>query len=326
MELAQLTLVKQILETGSLSKTAMRLNRAQSVVSRQLAALERECGGRIFYRNGRGVLLTELGERVLPQIELILAAANDIAGSGAQLKSEVAGEVKITLTPHVAPNLIGPLFTKLKQSYPNIRLSVWEGYSSDIETELQEGRTDVAVFLRSGTTVAREDRAVCELDTYLIGLPDSPATANESIPFSQLAGLPLLMPSSPSACRRAMESIAASKGMTLNIAAEVNAPGSTAALLRAGAGYLVTPLGVGAASGMSIGADIQAKLLRASRIVEPSFTRKLVIGTGVNPRRRVDAVARVVETMLRDMIKPEAAGGVGGRWAPAQQERRAMVG
>ncbi|MEJ0023294.1 MAG: LysR family transcriptional regulator [Alphaproteobacteria bacterium] len=93
MELAQLHLVKQILETGSLSKTAMRLNRAQSVVSRQLAALERECGGRIFYRNGRGVLLTELGERVLPQIEVILAAAQDIGSSGARLREDIVGDV-----------------------------------------------------------------------------------------------------------------------------------------------------------------------------------------------------------------------------------------
>src|SRR5262245_10061779 len=142
MELAQLHLVKQILETGSLSKTAMRLNRAQSVVSRQLAALERECGGRIFYRNGRGVLLTELGESVLPQIETVLPAASDIVGCGAALKNEVAGEVRITTTPSVGPNLIGPLFNKLKQTHPNIRLRVSEAYSAGIEADLQEGRAD----------------------------------------------------------------------------------------------------------------------------------------------------------------------------------------
>ena len=321
MELAQLNLVKQILETGSLSKTAMRLNRAQSVVSRQLAALERECGGRIFYRNGRGVLLTELGERVLPQIELILSAANDIASCGQQLKSDLAGEVKITLTPHVAPNLVGPLFTKVKQSHPNIRLNICEAYSSEIEAELQEGQTDIAVFLRSGITVGRDDRVICDLETYLVGLPDAAATSEETIAFSHLAGLPLIMPSAPSACRRSMEEVAASKGMTLSIAAEVNAPGSTTALLRAGVGYLITPIGAGAASGSSIAADVQAKRLRAARIVEPSFTRKMVIGTGVNPRRRVDAVARIMETTLRDMSKAEA-----GRWAAAQPEQRAMAG
>src|SRR5262249_30237623 len=159
----------------------------------------------------------------------------------------------------------GPLFAKIKQSHPNICLSIWEGYSCEIETELQEGGTDIAVFLRSGTAVGRDDRVICDIDTYLIGLPDAPATSEKTIPFSRLAGLPLIMPSAPSACRRSIEEIAASKGMTLTIAAEVNAPGSTTGLLRAGAGYLITPLGLGAASGMSLGTDVQAGRLNAAR-------------------------------------------------------------
>jgi hypothetical protein len=34
----------------------------------QLNALERECGGRLFQRTGRGVVLTALGQRVAPKV------------------------------------------------------------------------------------------------------------------------------------------------------------------------------------------------------------------------------------------------------------------
>jgi DNA-binding transcriptional LysR family regulator len=322
VELAQLHLVKQILETGSLSKTAMRLNRAQSVVSRQLAALERECGGRIFYRNGRGVLLTELGERVLPQIEVILAAAQDIGSSGAKLREDIVGDVTVSVSMLVAPKLIGPLFSLLKRTHPQIRLRILEAHSWDVEEELREGQTDIAVFMRSGGGVSsgggRDDRNICEMETYLVGLPDSPATSGETIAFSKLAGLPLILPAPP----RIVE-IAAGKGMTLTIAAETNAPSTAAALVYEGAGYLITPLADGNARGMSwVGADTLSKRLRATRIVEPALPRKLVLSTGVNPKRRVDTVARLIEKLLNDSYRPHAANGS----ANEEIEQQAMAG
>ena len=240
---------------------------------------------------------------MLPQIELILSATSDIAGRNAALKNQIAGEVRLTTTPSVGPNLVGPLFTKLKQAHPLIRLAVSEAYSCDIESDLQEGRTDVAVFLRTGGNVGREDRAIAELETYLVGLPDAPALQGDTIPFAALEGLPLLLPSAPSACRRSIDDIASSKGVRLSLVAEANAPGPTRALLEVGAGYLITPLGPGAALGMSlVGADVADKRLRAVRIVDPIFTRTLVVSTSVNPTLRVETVARQTVATLRNMI------------------------
>ncbi len=91
-------MVKQILETGSLNKTAIRLKWTQSAVTRQLAALEHEVGGRIFYRNGRGVVLTELGERILPEMDLIISASENMFHTATQMRTEIAGEVKIAVS------------------------------------------------------------------------------------------------------------------------------------------------------------------------------------------------------------------------------------
>lgn len=307
MQLTQLHMVKQILETGSLSKTASRLNWAQSVVSRQLAAFERECGGRIFYRNGRGVVLTELGERILPQIDLIINAAEDITGCGAELRNQLAGEVKVAVSPQIAPYLAGPLFTKLKQMHPNIRLNVWEAFGG-AKADLRDGKTDIAVYMHPDTIIGEDDRLIGELETYLIGLPDSSSTSNETIPFAQLARLPLLLPSLPNSWRRLLDQVASQKGMSLNVTAEVNSPGPIAALVEAGAGYLVTPLASGAAAARMgwIGEHVRAGRLRASRIVDPGFTFKLVLSTSPNRRRPADAVARLIESMLVELMHPEA--------------------
>ncbi len=306
MQLAQLHMVKQILETGSLSKTALRMNWAQSVVSRQLAAFERECGGRIFYRNGRGVVLTELGERILPRIDTIIAAAEDIACSGVQ-PHELAGEVKIAVSPQIAPLLSGPLFARLRELHPNIRLSLWEAFSGT-KVDLREGRVDIAVFMRVSSAMRPDEQLIGAFDTYLVGLPDSPATAGDTIGFAQLQGLPLLLPSLANAWRRALEHSAARDRIALTSAVEVNDPAPTAAFVHAGIGYMISPLATGAAAARMgwIGADVHAGRLQATRIVDAGFTSKLIVGCGPNRRRSVDVVARMAEQILTELMPVEA--------------------
>lgn len=305
MQLAQLHMVKQILETGSLSKTALRLNWAQSVVSRQLAAFENECGGRIFYRNGRGVVLTELGERILPLVDIIINAADEMAQCGAELRNELVGEVKVAIGPQIASLLSAPLFARLKKQHPNIRLSVWEAYSG-MKTDLKEGRTDVAVFMHSFFHGDEDDQVIGEIDTHLIGLPDSPATSSESIDFSDIEKLPLILPSAPNAWRRAIDQFAAKVNVRLNVAAEANASSPTAALVHAGVGYLIAPMMLGAAAEKMgwVGADVQAGRLRSTRIIAPGLTSKLVVSRGVSRSRCVDAVTRLIVTILHELMEP----------------------
>ncbi|MEM6849764.1 MAG: LysR family transcriptional regulator, partial [Pseudomonadota bacterium] len=62
MELKQLRYFKRVADTGSVSKAAAALSVAQPAVSRQIAALEDSLGTPLFFRNGRGVTLTEAGQ------------------------------------------------------------------------------------------------------------------------------------------------------------------------------------------------------------------------------------------------------------------------
>src|SRR5207253_8933108 len=52
------TLFVRVVAAGSLSKAAVLLDMPQSMVSRNIALLESQCGERLFHRTGRGVVLT----------------------------------------------------------------------------------------------------------------------------------------------------------------------------------------------------------------------------------------------------------------------------
>ena len=74
MDYAAWKLFVDAVEYGSLSKVALAYGTSQPHVSRQIGELEQECGGRLFERTGRGVVLTELGQRIAPKVRAWLAA------------------------------------------------------------------------------------------------------------------------------------------------------------------------------------------------------------------------------------------------------------
>ena len=66
-------------ELGSLSKVALVYGTSQPHISRRIGELEQECGGRLFLRTGRGVVLTELGQRIAPRVRAWLTSTEQLA-------------------------------------------------------------------------------------------------------------------------------------------------------------------------------------------------------------------------------------------------------
>jgi LysR family nitrogen assimilation transcriptional regulator len=309
VEIIQLKIVKEIYAARSLSKASMRLGKAPSIVSRHLTAFEKECGGRIFHRTGRGVQLTELGEQILPQIDQIIEALERMVDSGKTPSSAIAGNVRINVSPVICESLVPALFASIRQDYPLIRLQFSEGYSSQIDEALEKGATDVAVFLRNGVSAGANHEAICQYDTYLISLPRTrlPGAAvvgRQEILFSDLEGLPLLLPSEPSFARHALNSLAESRGISLSIAAEVNSMTSMEALFYSDAGYLIAAVGCGpAAETGHIGRNIRQGRLKAARIRDPDVKRTLVVGTASSVTSRVEVVRKAAVRILKELTR-----------------------
>jgi DNA-binding transcriptional LysR family regulator len=282
------------------SKAAVTLNRSKSVISRQLSALEEECGGQLFHRNGRGLVLSELGESILPQIDLILSTAQGLSRSDCAKKVAALEDVRLAISPVVGA-ILRPLFDALRQAHPRIRLHLSEHSSADTITALQEKRIEVAVFLREGTSMRRSDRIIAEIDTYLVGPAGDPCLQQGEVSFQTLEGQPLLMPDPPSIIRRTFEHAAMSKGMKLTVNANSNATGPTMRLLMAGAGYLVTPMWMGSRDPLSqVDADVREGRLSAARIVRPRFPRTLVVRTGADASPAAQTVAQQTARVLEE--------------------------
>ncbi len=209
-------------ELGSLSKVAVAYGTSQPHISRQLGELEQACGGRLFQRTGRGVVLTELGQRIAPKVRAWLASSDQLANDVRMSAGTPIGKVRIGSLPSTAHPLMSTLHKRLRERYPLIQLAVREGQGAQLETWLEDGSVDLAVLYRAGSAPKNGDIYLVETSTYLVGATGDPLTSRPTVRFSELHNLPLVFFCRPNSWRDQLEQIGAERGVALNVALEAD--------------------------------------------------------------------------------------------------------
>lgn len=131
-----------IARTGSLSKAAKSLSINQSTVSRHLLALEAQIGTLLFHRSKTSMLLTEAGQIIVGQAEVMESAALAALERTGNRKSEVEGLIRYVAVPWVTSNLIAPRLIHFWNQNPNVEI---QAASDARERFLDRNEVDVSV-------------------------------------------------------------------------------------------------------------------------------------------------------------------------------------
>jgi DNA-binding transcriptional LysR family regulator len=134
-----------IAKTGSLTRASASTGAGQSTLSRQLAALEKHLGCKLFHRSTRSIKLTEKGEIFLPHAERILQAAADARDLLLEGKASFSGRIRVACSIAVARRLLIPSLPRLQALHPALSLDM---AISDRVASIVEDQVDVA--LRAG--------------------------------------------------------------------------------------------------------------------------------------------------------------------------------
>ena len=221
MQINNFRLFLEVAELGSLTKVAARRQTVQSHISRQISDLESECGGALFRRTGRGVVLTEFGHYVEKRVRQWIQQSDELFGDIQQSAKIPMGEVKIGILPSAAHPLMTQLFKKLHHAYPKIQLNIREGQGSELDALLDTGSVDMAILFRYEKPHSHEEVLLSTASTYLVSCPGLSLTYGETVDFKRLEGLPLVLPRKGSHWRSILDETARSKGFQLQ--AEVEA-------------------------------------------------------------------------------------------------------
>jgi DNA-binding transcriptional LysR family regulator len=260
-------LFAKVAELGSLSRASATLDIPQSVVSRHIAQLEEECASRLFRRTGRGVVLTELGERIYPRIKALILKGDQLADYIRSSRGIPMGEVRLGLLPSTVALIAGPLFAEAKKQFPEVQLHITEGSSAQLEEWLNEGRLDLSLLLREENSERTDEPVLTKLPLLLI---DHQLSLSSTIAFQEVLKLPLVLPSNPHPMRSRLEVMARQKGVSLNIGAEADSIHLQHEIAAHGGGFAITAGQLSAP---------ERKRLAALSIVDPVLSRSVVLGT-----------------------------------------------
>lgn len=133
----------KIVETQSLTKTAVYFGCTQSAVSQLVKTLEQELGVSLLVRSKAGVRLTADGEYLLPAMRQIVAGERSVFERSLELQNLNAGLIRIGIFTSLSCQWLPPYLKHFREAYPNIGFELLQGDVNQISEWLRNGMVDV---------------------------------------------------------------------------------------------------------------------------------------------------------------------------------------
>jgi LysR family transcriptional regulator for metE and metH len=146
--LPHLKLVRAIVREGGITRAAARLHLTQPALSHQLKDAEERLGTRLFLRQGRRLVPTAAGERLVRAAEVVLselgAAEDDLRGLGRGQEGLIRVSTECYTTYHWLPAAL----RDFEKRFPAVAVEIVVEATRRPLAALVEGRLDVAIVSR----------------------------------------------------------------------------------------------------------------------------------------------------------------------------------
>jgi len=229
-----------IATAGSISGAAKALNAAQPALSYHLAAIERELGAPLFYRNNRGVSLTHAGTLLLRRCETIFRDLEVVEGEIRETQKAPHGTVTVALAVTMARALVSPLLRIVEQDYPLLRLRIVDMPSIVAAEQVRDGHVDLALAPNAAEMHDCETIAAYVEPLCLITLTKGKRRRRSPITFQELSGHPLVLPRRGYDLRRRVEEAAIEAGSQIDVRYEQESADMMRAIVLSGIAGTVT--------------------------------------------------------------------------------------
>ncbi len=137
----------EVAACGSMSQAAWSLDLDVSVVSRQIAAVERAFDCVLFERHRRGVRLTEAGTAVARHVRHVLQMQGRLREELDDLRELRSGSVRIAATDGAISGPLSRTIGAFVRRYPGIRLELFRASSEQVAPTLHRGEAELGAGL-----------------------------------------------------------------------------------------------------------------------------------------------------------------------------------
>lgn len=145
MTATEAEIVTVLAEERNMRKAAERLFLTQPALSQRLQTIEKEWGAQLFIRSQKGLTATPAGELVIQYAIDILAKKVEVFEMIQSLTTKVNGTLKIACASIVGQNWLPKVLKDYVTLYPEAKISLITGWSSEIVKALYDGEAHIGI-------------------------------------------------------------------------------------------------------------------------------------------------------------------------------------
>lgn len=192
MNFQQYEALLRTVELGSFTKAALALGYTQSGISHMLAALEKECGCTLLYRDRGGVRLSSEGAILLPYFRAVAQHQRELNEKLDELRGLETGLISIGTITSVSVQWLPSIIADFHAAHPSIDFELHYGEDYyEIEKWIDEGCVDCG-FVALPTAIPLDCRFL-QRDPFMAVLPPQHALAGrEKLQVADLAPYPFV--------------------------------------------------------------------------------------------------------------------------------------
>lgn len=185
-----------VVEAGSFSAAARRLNVGQPAVSKSIAQLEDRLGTRLLLRSTRGLNTTDAGQRFYEHARVAIEEADEADHAARQSSESLSGRLRVSAATTFARLHIMPALKRFLDEHPQLDIDI---VLDDRNIDLLDEGMDVSLRMGSlddsamtARRIGRSPRLVVGTPAYFAeaGVPATPAdlSRHQAIVYSQRGG------------------------------------------------------------------------------------------------------------------------------------------
>lgn len=138
-------IIKILAEEQNMRKAAERLFLSQPALSQRLQTIEKEWNTKLFLRSQKGLTATPEGELIIEFATNIIQQKEELYEAIQSLTSKVHGTLKIACASIVGQNWLPKVLKDFVQTYPEAKVSLLTGWSSEIVKAIYDGEAQIGI-------------------------------------------------------------------------------------------------------------------------------------------------------------------------------------
>ena len=167
-DISLLLTLSVLLEEGSVSRTAIRLNLTQPTVSNMLARLRNLFDDPLFTRTKHGLIPTSRALALEPELRKILSSVEALVAPQTFDPASCDATVTISSNDYMQFVVLAPALIAMSKMAPNLRFAVRQAEIEDLPELMDRGEIDIAVTTPEFSDVRLRDEHLYFEDYVLV--------------------------------------------------------------------------------------------------------------------------------------------------------------